>query len=127
VINWEFRDKHKTPKWYLALEAARTLLNVTDPGYRYKNPNSVQSSNARRQLSGMMAEESIFCAVVNRLDSNVSKRQFPWLLEGDFDDITRIGGLIGMSPKLLHLIFQVTHLCARFLEVGLPFPTPISS
>ncbi|KAB8360851.1 hypothetical protein FH972_024585 [Carpinus fangiana] len=126
VINWEFRDKKTVPKWYRGIQAAKRLLDQSDPGYRFKRPENVQSSKARRHLGGMVAEDAIFNAVIAKLDLSQTRCPFPWLLEGGERDVRRIAGLLGMSPKLLHTFAQITHLCGRYANESTSLVYPLA-
>jgi hypothetical protein len=106
------------PKWALGLQTAQMVLEKSDPGYRYHHPQNVQCTKARIHIGGWIAQSSIFSAVTRELDSTVSKKQFKWLVEGGSRDVRRVGAHMGMAPMLLHRLAQITHICAKFAEVG---------
>ena len=120
VINWEARDIIKVPKWYAALQAAKSVLRISDPAVMYRDPENIQCSKARLHLGSMLAEEDIFASVVAPLDLTLAgqKLAFGWLIQGNLKDQTRIRGLIGMCPKLLHIFAKITQVCIELNEVS---------
>ncbi|RVX74905.1 hypothetical protein B0A52_01182 [Exophiala mesophila] len=113
LVNWELdRCRSLYPKWYTGYQMANLVLAKTDPGYTYHEPQNVQYSRARRFIGTKAALQIILAEVFGPLE-------FPkacphsWLLTGDDDSLNKIDGLIGLSPKLLHLYAQVTHLASR--------------
>jgi Fungal specific transcription factor domain len=92
-------------------------MGDTDPGLRYYNHHNVQCSTARMSNANMIAYVDILSLVVYPLDPKETEHCHPWLLQDNARNIRRIYGGTGLSPKLLHILGQITHLCARFTKV----------
>lgn len=114
LVNWEGNQGSSTPpEWLTGNRMAKTVLDLSDPGYRYHHPKNVQYSNVRRYMGGKAALVDIFCSVMAPLEPVQGPCPFPWLLEGTEREVRKIDGLNGLAPKLLHIYAQVTHLSAR--------------
>ena len=113
LVNWELdRCRSLTPKWYTGYHMANTILANTNPGYKYHAPANVQYSQARRYIGTKAALQIILAEVFGPLEHH-AKCPHSWLLTGDETALRKIDGLIGLSPKLLHLYAQITHLSSR--------------
>lgn len=113
-MNWELRrPKHVEQRWYAGAKIAKRILDASDPGYRYWKPENVQMSQARLSLSNWSAYANILAEPVTSLSQYGSGKIYPWLLEGTPENIRKIHGGTGTSPKLLHTFAQITHLAAR--------------
>jgi len=120
VVNWEVdRVEGQNPKWWHALQVGKQILDASDPGYRYENPLNVQTSTARSYLGSMIAQDSIFSAVVAPLNLDKNCCPFRWLLEGTEHDVREIKGLIGESSRLLYMVAQITHWTIKLTKVGI--------
>lgn len=120
MINWETHLEYGgEPQWYRGLKALKHLLDKSDPGYRYQKPGNVQSSFMRYFMSNVQAQNEIFCQVASRLDLTQDECPYPWLLEGSYKEVRRIIGPTGLSPKLLHVFAQITHLTAELMKVSI--------
>ena len=114
LVNWELHHpRNSSPKWYQGARTAKLVLDKSDPGHRYHRPINVQSSHARQVLGNLIAMYDILSQVVCPLILDEIKNQYSWLLEGTEREVRRIVGLTGLSPKLLHIIGQISHLAAR--------------
>lgn len=113
------RPRSATPMWLNATLVGKKILDSSDPGYRYLRPRNVQQSAARRYIGSKIALADISSATVAPLSSEFSKCQYPWLLAGDERDVTKIDGLNGLAPKLLHIYAEITHLSYRMSIVCL--------
>ena len=96
----------------MGVRAVKYILDRADPGHRYKKPRNVQSSPFRYHMGNLQAQDDILSAVVAPLDLDEEDCPYPWLLEGDEDDVTRIVGLTGRCSRLLHMIAEITNLSA---------------
>lgn len=118
-ITWELRKpKGIAPNWYLGAQLARSILDNTDPGYRYWKVQNVQCTSARIANANWAALACILAQPVIPLNFEDTKRTFSWLLQGTERDVRKIHGGTGLCPKLLHTFSQVTHLTARMVEVS---------
>ncbi len=113
VVNWEASQAGPTPQWLTGSRTAKTVLDLSDPGYRYQQPENVQYSNVRRFMGGKAALVDIFCAVTAPLQPLQPKCPYSWLLEGTEREIRQIDGLNGLCPRLLHTYAQISHLTER--------------
>lgn len=86
-------------------------MAITDPGYRYWKPCNVQSSAARLSNANMAAYVDIMSQPLTPLTEQITDNCHPWLLEGQKKETVTINGGTGVSPKLLHIFGQITHLC----------------
>ena len=68
-------------------------------------------------MGNLQAQDDILCAVVAPLDLDEDDCPYPWLLEGDEREVTRIVGLTGMCARLLHMIAEITNLTADMYKV----------
>ena len=120
IVNWELRKpKGNASRWQDAAEIAKTILDNTDPGYRYWEKQNVQCSAARTANANWIALVGILAQPVSKLKLEDTDRLYAWLLEGTEREIRKIHGGTGVSPKLLHTYAQITHLCARLEKVQL--------
>lgn len=101
----------------MGVRAVKYILDRSDPGYRYKKPQNVQSSPFRYHMGTLQAQDDILSAVVAPLDLAEEQCPYPWLLEGDEEDVTRIVGLTGMCTRLQHMIAEITNLSADMWKV----------
>lgn len=109
------------PKWYKGVRAVKELLDKSDPGYRYRKPVNVQSTATRYVMSNYQAQSYLLSQTTSPLDPvdpDTDDCPFPWLLEGNEREVTRILGLTGCCPKLLHMYGQITHLSALLKNVS---------
>lgn len=106
------------PNWYLGGQLAKSLLDESDPGYRYWKRVNVQCSDARLANANFGAFACIVAQPVTALDMNGPDQTFDWLLAGSLTDSQKIHGSTGLCPKLLHTFAQVTHLTIRMARVS---------
>ncbi|KAH6634685.1 fungal-specific transcription factor domain-containing protein [Chaetomium sp. MPI-SDFR-AT-0129] len=113
IVNWESRQPQgKEPLWRKGSRAAKLLLDRADPGYRYWKPENVQSSAARIGNANWVAYTEICAQAVAPLAEEHTANMFSWLLAGSEQDVHKIHGVTGVSPKLLHLCSQITYFAA---------------
>lgn len=118
IVQWELRrSKTERPRWRCGTLTAKTILDDTDPGYRYWLPENVQTTSVRRSNANMCAYAEICALPVTKLSIVDMDKLYPWLLEGSERDVREIHGGTGVSPKLLHIYAQITQLSARSMEV----------
>ena len=122
VLHERRRPKSQTPRWLEGALLGSDLLDNSDPACRYNNPSNVQVNAAWVSNATLIARAAIFAQPLTGLDESKTANKFLWLLHGDKHEERRIHGASGLSPKLLHMWNQATHLCAR-LEKD---PTSIS-
>jgi hypothetical protein len=114
LVNWEGNQGSSTsPEWLTGNKMGKTVLDLSDPGYRYQHPEYVQCSNVRRYMGGKAALADIFCSVMAPLEPVQGPCPYPWLLQGTEREMRKIDGLNGLAPKLLHMYAQVTHFSSR--------------
>ena len=65
-----------------------------------------------------VAHIDIMAQCVTPLNSKDADSTYGWLLEGTEQEVRRIHGITGLSPKLLHTYAQITRLTARINEVS---------
>jgi hypothetical protein len=119
LVNWELRKpKDCLGRWQEAARIAKTILDASDPGYRYWKNENVQCTSARVANANWAAFVEILAQPVSPLKFDKTDRLCSWLLEGTEKEARRIHGGTGLSPKLLHIYGQITYLCARMAEVG---------
>lgn len=120
MVNWELRrPKGRDSQWLEAARTAKTILDVSDPGYRYWNKENVQSSNARTSNANRVAFISILADILLPLRVERDDRKlYSWLLAGTKRNAHKIQGGTGLCPKLLHLLAMITQLTARAAEVS---------
>ena len=53
------------------------------------------------------------------LDPRKSFRTYKWLLNGTSEEQCQIHDATGVSPKLLHILYQVTFLATNLVNVSL--------
>jgi hypothetical protein len=118
-VNWELRNRTGTgpPNWYLGGKLAKSLLDESDPGFRYWKSVNVQCSSARLANANWGAFACIVAQPVTALDIYGPDQTFGWLLGGTSKEAQKIHGSTGLSPKLLHTFAQVTHLTIRMAGV----------
>jgi hypothetical protein len=85
-------------------------MKATDTGHRYWKQENVQYNSTRTSNANMLALIDIMAMCVIQLDPD-NFEPHPWLLAGTEAEATKIYGGTGLSPKLLHIFAQVTHLC----------------
>ncbi|KAF2458504.1 fungal-specific transcription factor domain-containing protein [Lineolata rhizophorae] len=113
-VNWEMRNGALTPKWFRAIQLAKSILSASSPGFRYQSPSNVQFSQARFQLANRVGLEYICSSLVAPLEfGDNNKCDFPWLLLGSERELRKVIGTTGFSSKLMHTLAQITHLSAR--------------
>ncbi|KAI8625002.1 fungal-specific transcription factor domain-containing protein, partial [Xylariaceae sp. FL1651] len=116
TVNWELRkSKDDEPHWLRGAYLAKEILDRTDPGYRYWKLENVQVSKARASNGNIVAQTCILAQIVLPLRRNDSHSGFGWLLEGSAKEVRRIRST-GLSPKLLHIFYQITSLCNRLKD-----------
>jgi Fungal specific transcription factor domain len=117
VVTWEARrDKNFVPRWLEGARLASTILDSTDPGYRYYKAGNVQASNARISNTIIVGRAAILVLTVLPLNVDNTKQKFNWLLHGSERESRKIHGGCGLSPKLLHHFSQITHIAASLGE-----------
>ncbi|KAK4141811.1 uncharacterized protein C8A04DRAFT_30656 [Dichotomopilus funicola] len=113
IVNWESRQSQgREPLWRKGSRAAKLLLDRADPGYRYWKQENVQSSAARIGNANWVAYTEICAQAVTPLAEELTANMFSWLLAGSEQDVHKIHGITGVSPKLLHLCSQITYFAA---------------
>ncbi|KAH0559375.1 hypothetical protein GP486_004109 [Trichoglossum hirsutum] len=121
VVNYELRrPKDLEPRWRGGAAIAKSILDSSDPGYRYWNPVNVQSTSARVSNANRVAYVDILAQPVTPLKIEDTDRLYSWLLTGTEKEIRKIHGGTGLCPKLLHILAQITHFSARMREVKTP-------
>lgn len=105
-----------TPRWFEAAQVAKIIMEKTDPGFRYWHAYNVQCTSARLSNANMLAFVDMMALAVRPLNHKETENCHPWLLEGTERESRRIYGGTGLSPKLLHMFGQITHLCGRIKE-----------
>jgi hypothetical protein len=106
------------PRWLEGARVASQLLTESDPGRRYWEPENVQVNDTRRSDNVIVARTAILGMLMLRLDKTQTKKQFGWLLRGQREHVFQIHGMLGFSPKLLHMIFQITRTAAGLSKVS---------
>jgi hypothetical protein len=102
----------------------KAILDHSDPGYRYWKRENVQCDRARAANANWTALACILGLAVTPLNLRDNDRNFGWLLEGSAREAHTIHGGTGLSPKLLHIYAQITHLAARMMKVNSLFFVP---
>lgn len=112
------RPKDQVPRWLEGASVACRVLDVTDLGHRYWNPDNVQPSEARVANTIISSRAVIVALTMMPLDqANTENGRFQWLLAQSSEANTRkIHGSCGCSPRLLHRFAQITHLAALLEE-----------
>lgn len=119
-VNWEgIAAGAPVPEGILGLNIAKTVLDLSDPGYNFHHPRNVQCNSFRRFMGNWCAHAHIFAYVMAPIEDTDASCPYPWLLEGTDRELRRIDGLIGLCPKLLHFYVQITHLAGRLSKVSL--------
>ncbi|CAG5153244.1 uncharacterized protein ALTATR162_LOCUS3096 [Alternaria atra] len=114
LVNWELRrSKAHKARWQSGAEIAKKILDNSDPGHRYWKNENVQCSSARTANANWVAFVGILAQPVAPLKFEDTDRLYAWLLGGTEMHARKIYGGTGLSPKLLHMFAQITHLCAR--------------
>lgn len=118
IVNWETREStKKNPRWYQGEKLIKTLLDKSDPGYRFRHPENVQSSMNRYVMSHYRMKSLILSDTCAPLEDEYDENAYSWLLEGNEKEVRRITGLAGCCAKLLHVYAQITRLCAQALHI----------
>ncbi|KAK7745666.1 hypothetical protein SLS62_009707 [Diatrype stigma] len=113
TVNWELRKSNgEEPHWLRGAYLAKSILDHTDPGYRYWKPENVQCSRARASNGNIVAQTCILAQIVLPLPADEDCSGFGWLLEGTARETRRIRST-GLCPKLLHYFHVITSLCGR--------------
>lgn len=117
IVNWETRESTKrNPKWYQGNLAVKYLLDKSDPGYQYKHPINVQSTNNRYVMSHYQMKSLILSDTCAPLKPDTEEYPFRWLLEGNEKEVRRVTGLAGCCAKVLHVFTQITRLCSQLQD-----------
>ncbi|KFY34675.1 hypothetical protein V494_06556 [Pseudogymnoascus sp. VKM F-4513 (FW-928)] len=117
TVIWELRKpKGGVPNWYRGARLAKSILDHSDPGYRYWKATNMQSSTARLANANWTALSCILAQPVTPLKREEDDNSFSWLLEGTERGVRKIHGSTGLCPKLLHTFAQITHLSTRIME-----------
>lgn len=117
IVHWETQRRGDcNPKWLQGIRMATSILDNTDPGYRYWKASNVQSGAARIALANRVAFVEILTLPVSPLAVNRQARLNGWLVEGDKRETYKIFGGTGLCPRLLHMFAQISQLCARAVE-----------
>lgn len=117
-MNWELRINNAEPNWILAARLAKSILDNSDPGYRYWRPDNTQYSAARHGYANWVALACILSELVTPLASRGNPNAYGWLLAGTQKESWKINGGTGLCPKLLHIISQITYLSVLVKEVS---------
>ncbi|KAL0941850.1 uncharacterized protein CTRU02_204613, partial [Colletotrichum truncatum] len=113
VSEEHWRERKLTPRWLEGARLACRVLDMTNPGHHYRDPLNVQPSDARVGNAVIAGRATILALPMARLNiENTKDGQFAWLLQGSELSTQRIHGGCGMSPSLLHLFSQITHVAA---------------
>ncbi|OAL73298.1 hypothetical protein A7D00_3073 [Trichophyton violaceum] len=115
-VNWELRINNAEPNWILAARLAKSILDNSDPGYRYWRPDNTQYSAARHGYANWVALACILSELVTPLASRGNPNAYGWLLAGTQKESWKINGGTGLCPKLLHIISQITYLSVLVKE-----------
>lgn len=117
-MNWELRINNAEPNWMLAARLAKSILDNSDPGFRYWQPGNTQYSAARHGYANWIALACILGELVTPLASRGNPNAYGWLLAGTQKESWKIHGSTGLCPKLLHIISQITYLSVLVKEVS---------
>lgn len=109
-------------KWYRATQHALGILDICNPMHNYSDPVNVQTRSTRDANANLIASYDILAHPVMALNVVNLKRKYRWLLNGTQREQRRIHNATGVSPKLLHMIFQITHLTHELEGVRDNFP-----
>ncbi|KAM5464524.1 hypothetical protein MferCBS49748_005408 [Microsporum ferrugineum] len=115
-VNWELRINNAEPNWMLAARLAKSILDNSDPGFRYWQPGNTQYSAARHGYANWIALACILGELVTPLASRGNPNAYGWLLAGTQKESWKIHGSTGLCPKLLHIISQITYLSVLVKE-----------
>ncbi|EGD94244.1 hypothetical protein TESG_01765 [Trichophyton tonsurans CBS 112818] len=115
-VNWELRINNAEPNWILAARLAKSILDNSDPGYRYWRPDNTQYSAARHGYANWVALACILSELVTPLACRGNPNAYGWLLAGTQKESWKINGGTGLCPKLLHIISQITYLSVLVKE-----------
>ena len=122
VVTWEQRrPQNQDPRWYTLVKAAKRILDHENQGVKYHRAENVQLSKTIREISCWIAYVHIITELVTPSEFLGPKTIFPWLLYGGASMQTRIHGVTGASPELLHIFAQITDLSARLKRVRCAF------
>ncbi|ATY64255.1 hypothetical protein A9K55_003836 [Cordyceps militaris] len=93
IVHWETQRRGDcNPKWLQGIRMATSILDNTDPGYRYWKASNVQSGAARIALANRVAFVEILTLPVSPLAVNRQARLYGWLVEGDKRETYKIFG-----------------------------------
>ncbi|TDZ16922.1 hypothetical protein Cob_v009999 [Colletotrichum orbiculare MAFF 240422] len=106
------RGQHLTPRWLDGAYLACEILDLTDPGHRYRDAANIQPSAARVGNTIIASRVAILALPMMPLDISNNGKHFGWLRQGPEVNIYRIHGGCGMSPALLSHLSQITHFAA---------------
>lgn len=118
-MNWELRrHKHREPRWRAGSRLAKSILDKSDPGRRYRKIENAQSNSVRISNANWVAHVNILAQPVTPLKIEDTEPAYPWLLAGSERDRRKIHGGTGVCPKILHTFAQITRLAALMVEVS---------
>lgn len=124
VVTWEQRKpQNQEPRWYSLVKAAKPILDHADPGVKYYQSGNVQTTKARHEIACWIAYVHIITEMVTPLKFSGPRKIFPWLLHGGPETRSKIHGVTGASPELLHIFAQITDLASRLERVRPPCHT----
>ena len=91
IVNWETQESTKrNPRWHQGDKAVKFLLEKSDPGYRFREPINVQSSNNRYEMSHYRMKSLILSYTCAPLEPVGSDHEYSWLLEGNEKEVRRV-------------------------------------
>ena len=114
AVNYELRgDKYVEPRWLSGAHTACWILKQSDPGQRYWNNTNVQCTAPRTSNTNYVVFIDILAQTVSSLKVEDTDQLYSFLLQGTENEARQIHGGTGLCPKLLHILAQITSLCAR--------------
>ena len=121
------RPKPEIPNFYRGILLAKSILDQSDPGFRYWDPGNVQVTRAWTGMSTCIAFGGIIFETMSVLmPFNPKDRNYAWLLWGSKKEVHTIDA-IGLSPKLLHIFAQITRLCGQMQETPNSIVIPLGA